>query len=369
MKVNVLMLITNGKWIMQKNFWNKNNREIFVEQNVIDNYFQSSNNFSLYYIKDYNWKKIQDYDSTDVSSYSNRIQNFYDFALDVNTKSIDWFKENIFNDSHKSFLYGKSMCQDIFKNGVHHPLGCILFRPSMIDYENDVLLNHGFCKIQNDLFGYKYSGSARLKYFDCLGIDKSPVLFQIPNNHNIDMEGKFESFSSFYDDYLSEVKFETQVYQEEKPFEYAIHEIPKNYPKFDINKKFGFDNEWGISFLVVTDVENTHKQNFWNGDDHKAYIDLIKQSIPFEVNVKNDITIEKINQYLEDERSVGIIRYEDILDFKIVSEFKNESDKIIFNIEDDLELDYHILDLLHFSDSKTRVINPKKDDIPKKYAR
>ena len=30
------MLITNGRWIMQKNFWNKNNREVFVEQNVID---------------------------------------------------------------------------------------------------------------------------------------------------------------------------------------------------------------------------------------------------------------------------------------------------------------------------------------------
>ena len=28
------MLITNGRWIMQKNFWNKNNREVFVEQNV-----------------------------------------------------------------------------------------------------------------------------------------------------------------------------------------------------------------------------------------------------------------------------------------------------------------------------------------------
>ena len=39
-----------------------------------------------------------------------------------------------------------------------------------------------------DLFGYKYSGSARLKYFDCLGIHRSPVLFQIPNGHDIKID-------------------------------------------------------------------------------------------------------------------------------------------------------------------------------------
>ena len=132
---------------------------------------------------------------------------------------------------------------------------------------------------------------------------------------------------------------------------------------------FGFDKEWGISFLVVTDVENIHKQNFWNNDDHQEYINLIKKSIPFDVNVKDDVTIEKINQFLEDERSVGIERYEDILNFKIVNEFTDKSDKIIFNIDDDLELNYHILDLLYFSNSQTRVINPKKDDLPKKYAK
>ena len=129
---------------------------------------------------------------------------------------------------------------------------------------------------------------------------------------------------------------------------------------------FGFDKEWGISFLVVTDVENTHKQNFWNGDDHQEYINLIKKSIPFDVNVKDDITIEKINQFLEDERSVGIERYEDIFNFKVVNEFEDKSDKIIFNIDGELELDYHILDLLYFSDSKTRVINPKTNDLPRK---
>ena len=72
---------------------------------------------------------------------------------------------------------------------------------------------------------------------------------------------------------------------------------------------------------------------------------------------------------LEDERSVGIERYEDIYNFKVVDEFVNKSDKIIFNIDEDLELDYHILDLLYFSDSKTRIINPKIDDLPRKYAK
>lgn len=363
------MLITNGKWIMQKNFWNKNNREVFVEQSIIDYYFQPSNNFSLHYIEDYDWKKIQDYDVQPYSSFSNRIQNLYDFLLDIETKSIDVFREELFNNSHNSFLYGKSMCIDIWKNSVHHPLGCILFRPSKINYDEEILLNHGFCKIDDDLFGYKYSGSARLKYFDCLGIDKSPVLFQIPNGHDIKIDNKFTSFGDFYEDYLSEVKFETQVYQEEKPFEYAIHEIPKNYPKFDDDKVFGFDKEWGISFLVVTDVENVHKQNFWNNDDHQEYINLIKKSIPFDVNVKDDVTIEKINQFLEDERSVGIERYEDIFNFQVVNDFVDKSDKIIFNIDGGLELDYHILDLLYFSDSKTRVINPKTNDLPRKYAR
>ena len=185
----------------------------------------------------------------------------------------------------------------------------------------------------------------------------------------IKIDNKFTSFDNLYENYLSEVKFETQIYQEEKPFEYAIHEIPKKYPKFDTNKKFGFDKEWGISFLVVTDVENTHKQNFWNGDDHEEYINLIKRSIPFDVNVKDDVTIDKINQFLEDERRVGIERYEDVLNFKIVNEFTDKSDKIIFNIDNDLELNYHILDLLYFSNSQTRVINPKKDDLPKKYAK
>ena len=363
------MLITNGKWIMQKNFWNKNNREVFVEQSIIDYYFRQPNNFSLHYIEDYDWKKIQDYDVQPYSSFSNRIQNLYDFLLDIETKSIDVFREELFNNSHNSFLYGKSMCIDIWKNSVHHPLGCILFRPSKINSDEEILLNHGFCKIDDDLFGYKYSGSARLKYFDCLGIDKSPVLFQIPNGHDIKIDNKFTSFGDFYEDYLSEVKFETQVYQEEKPFEYAIHEIPKNYPKFDDDKVFGFDKEWGISFLVVTDVENVHKQNFWNNDDHQEYINLIKKSIPFDVNVKDDVTIEKINQFLEDERSVGIERYEDIFNFQVVNDFVDKSDKIIFNIDGGLELDYHILDLLYFSDSKTRIINPKIDDLPRKYAR
>ena len=42
---------------------------------------------------------------------------------------------------------------DIWKNGVHHPLGIILFRPSKINYDEEILLNHGFCKIDDDLFG------------------------------------------------------------------------------------------------------------------------------------------------------------------------------------------------------------------------
>ena len=63
------MLITNGKWIMQKNFWNKNNREVFVEQSIIDYYFRQPNNFSLHYIEDYDWKKIQDYDVQPYSSF------------------------------------------------------------------------------------------------------------------------------------------------------------------------------------------------------------------------------------------------------------------------------------------------------------
>ena len=195
------MLIINGKWIMQKNFWNKNNKQVFVDNNIIDYYFEPSNNFSLHYIEQYDWKKIQDFDVQPHSSYSNRIQNLYDFLLDVDVKSIDFFREELFNNSHNSFLYGKSMCMDIWKNNIHHPLGCILFRPSKIDYNKDILLNHGFCKIEDDLFGYKYSGSARLKYFDCLGIDKSPVLFQIPNGHDIKIDNKFTSFGDFYQDY------------------------------------------------------------------------------------------------------------------------------------------------------------------------
>ena len=101
----------------------------------------------------------------------------------------------------------------------------------------------------------------------------------------------------------------------------------------------------------------------------QEYINLIKKSIPFDVNVKDDVTIEKINQFLEDERSVGIERYEDIFNFQVVNDFVDKSDKIIFNIDGGLELDYHILDLLYFSDSKTRVINPKIDDLPRKYAK
>ena len=42
-------------------------------------------------------------------------------------------------------------------------------------------------------------------------------------------------------------------YQEEKPFEYAIHEIPKNYPKFDGDKVFGF--------ITINDGIKVHKKN------------------------------------------------------------------------------------------------------------
>ena len=135
---------------MATNYTNRLGHKIQVDSTVGDYYFNKDNNLSLYYKKDFDYTTLieEDYEIKYASQFA--IESFLDFKSGKQGRGKK-LKYNFFENIHRSFLYAKSMCQNILEFGVHHPLGIILFKPSMVGLSVEKLQNKGFEILSNDL--------------------------------------------------------------------------------------------------------------------------------------------------------------------------------------------------------------------------
>ena len=121
---------------METNYRNKNNKLISFDRNIVPKYyFTQDNNLQLRYYKKFNINQLNF--RTEYSSNTNEInfgvevfENYFENEIDTN---LDTLKYTFMEHSHTSFLYSKSMCQDLLNNGVHHPIGIVCLRPSVVD--------------------------------------------------------------------------------------------------------------------------------------------------------------------------------------------------------------------------------------------
>ena len=83
------------------------------------------------------------------------MENYFENEIDTNLDTLKY----TFMEYYTSFLYSKSMCQDLLKNGVHHPIGIVCMRPSVSsNIEKFLDLNTGWRVLGDDLVVFMYSG-------------------------------------------------------------------------------------------------------------------------------------------------------------------------------------------------------------------
>jgi len=357
----------NGNLKMATNYTNRFGHKIQVDSTVGDYYFNKDNNLSLYYKKDFDYTNLieEDYDIKYESQFA--IESFLDFKSGKQGRGKK-LKYNFFENSHISFLYAKSMCQNILEFGVHHPLGIILFKPSMVGLSVEKLQNKGFEILSNDLVAYMYSGTARLRYFYLIGMKTAPAFLQSSGNHNINWGGlHIKNFNQFKEVYLDSVKYNTQLYQEDRFFNRPKHELPDNYKTFyqQTDKFFGMDGDiGGMSYLVCCDMNNEHKVEGWNDEDPIIYKRILKNSFPLKVYIGK----------CESDKSMGFIDCKKrILNFlysgnrKINIEFRyinkisdipkhNDYKGFAFYTDCNVEWDSNILELFYFTHSQKNMI-------------
>ena len=99
-------------------------------------YFQKDNNLQLRYYKKFDFNQLDfrtQYPTNLQDEINSSIIKFRDYLDNQIDTDIDKLKNQFMEDSHKSFLYSKSMCQDLLSNGVHHPIGIVSLIPSVVN--------------------------------------------------------------------------------------------------------------------------------------------------------------------------------------------------------------------------------------------
>ena len=115
---------------------NRNHKWINFDREIVPKYyFSSENNLQLRYYKKFNFNQLhfdkQKPNNNDEINTS--VTNFKDYFENQIDTDIEKLKAEFMEYSHTSFLYSKSMCQDLLKNGVHHPIGIVCLRPSAVN--------------------------------------------------------------------------------------------------------------------------------------------------------------------------------------------------------------------------------------------
>ncbi len=359
---------------METNYRNKNNKLISFDRNIVPKYyFSNDNNLQLRYYKkfDFNQLDFRMEDANQKDEINTGIKVFEDYLENEIDINLDELKYQFMEHSHTSFLYSKSMCQDLFKNGVHHPIGIVCMRPSAVssNIEKFIDLNTGWRVLNDDLVVFMYSGVARLRYFEILEWSYIPAFVQSPKNHDIEFDDDYtliDSYDKLLDEYSNDVKYDTQFYQQDKFFYKRKHELEFHHDEDNLffnrtKKHFGIDSEHEcLSHLVCCDMQNDHKVKNWDLENVKKYNKILKNSFPIKVYIRSDNELE----YKNCKNSIidSLVTKFDI-QFKSITSKKQINDKkgFVFYTDSSVIWDDNILKLFYFTNSYEREIVFKKN--------
>ena len=356
---------------MDKSYTNNSNHTIKIPSNV-NEYFSADNNLKLDYYTNFNYNQLAEkgYNIDDERKFA--VELFFEYIYDDSNKSIDDLKYDFFENSHRSFLYAKTMCQDLLDNGVHHPLGVIALNPSVLGSNSEKFtMDTGWRILSDDLVIFMYSGCARLRYFKLLGWEYVPVFLQSVDSHNINWDGqaiRIDSIDKLKSDYSDSVLYDTQFYQEEKFFYFMKHQLDEKNQSFNklTDKTFGVDLEKEcLSHLVCCDINNDHKVNGWNGEDILKYNRILKNSFPLKVYI-GKCKSENSKEFIDCKNRIlnSISKQKVDIEFKFIDEIsdiskKNEKKGFAFYTDSNVKWDTNILELFYFTHSTKNITNYK----------
>jgi len=361
----------NGSLRMHKSYTNNSNHTIKIPSNV-NEYFSVDNNLKLDYYTNFNYNQLAErgYNINDERKFA--VELFFEYIYDDSNKSIDDLKYDFFENSHRSFLYAKTMCQDLLDNGVHHPLGVIALNPSVLGSNSEKFtMDTGWRILSDDLVIFMYSGCARLRYFKLLGWEYVPVFLQSVDSHNINWDGqaiRIDSIDKLKSDYSDSVLYDTQFYQEEKFFYFMKHQLDEKNQSFNklTDKTFGVDLEKEcLSHLVCCDINNDHKVNGWNGEDILKYNRILKNSFPLKVYI-GKCKSENSKEFIDCKNRIlnSISKQKVDIEFRFIDEIsdiskKNEKKGFAFYTDSNVKWDTNILELFYFTHSTKNITNYK----------
>ena len=364
-------MIIIGSLKMDKSYTNNSNHTIKIPS-VVDEYFSVDNNLKLDYYTNFNYNQLAEkgYNIDDERKFA--VELFFEYIYDDSNKSIDDLKYNFFENSHRSFLYAKTMCQDLLDNGVHHPLGVIALNPLVLGSNSEKFtMDTGWRILSDDLVIFMYSGCARLRYFKLLGWEYVPVFLQSVDSHNINWDGqaiRIDSIDKLKSDYSDSVLYDTQFYQEEKFFYFMKHQLDEKNQSFNklTDKTFGVDLEKEcLSHLVCCDINNDHKVNGWNGEDILKYNRILKNSFPLKVYI-GKCKSENSKEFIDCKNRIlnSISKQKVDIEFRFIDEIsdiskKNEKKGFAFYTDSNVKWDTNILELFYFTHSTKNITNYK----------
>ena len=361
----------NGSLRMHKSYTNNSNHTIKIPSNV-NEYFSVDNNLKLDYYTNFNYNQLAEkgYNIDDERKFA--VELFFEYIYDDSNKSIDDLKYDFFENSHRSFLYAKTMCQDLLDNGVHHPLGVTALNPLVLGSNSEKFtMDTGWRILSDDLVIFMYSGCARLRYFKLLGWEYVPVFLQSVDSHNINWDGqaiRIDSIDKLKSDYSDSVLYDTQFYQEEKFFYFMKHQLDEKNQSFNklTDKTFGVDLEKEcLSHLVCCDINNDHKVNGWNGEDILKYNRILKNSFPLKVYI-GKCKSENSKEFIDCKNRIlnSISKQKVDIEFRFIDEIsdiskKNEKKGFAFYTDSNVKWDTNILELFYFTHSTKNITNYK----------
>ena len=357
----------NGNLSMDKSYINNSKYRIKIPS-VVDEYFSANNNLKLDYYKEFDFMKLIEPHHDMKHESKQAIRLLFEFVTNDYQESIVDAKLRFFENSHRSFLYAKSMVQSLNKGGVHHPVGVVAIRPSKFDSDVKRFEEFGWKIISDDLVIYLYSGVARLRYFHMIGWNSTPVFMQSVDEHDIDWDEskvRIDSIDKLKNEYSNKVKWNTQFYQEDKFFYFMKHQLDEENQSFNklTDKIFGLDAEKEcLSHLVCTDLENNHKEMGWNDENYEDYTRIIKHTFQKPLNVYigkcdskdsvefNDCKNRILNSLYTNGKKIDI-------NFKHIDSVGNipkESEYCGFSFYTDCDVkwDFNLLELFYFTHSQ-----------------
>ena len=337
-----------------------------------DYYFQKDNNIQLRYFKKFNFNQLNfrtKYPTNSQEEIDASVIKFRDYLDNQIDTDIDKLKNQFMEHSHKSFLYSKSMCQDLLSNGVHHPIGIVSLIPSVVNSDIEKFhMDTGWRILNDDLVVFMYSGVARLTYFKILEWDYVPAFVQSPENHDIKFEGDsilIDSYDKLLHEYANHVEYDTQFYQQDKFFYIQkdgleFHKDEDNLFFNRTNKQFGIDvGHECLSHLVCCDMMNDHKVKNWNLLNIPKYNKILKNTFPLKIYIRSDNQTD-----FKKCRNNIISSLGQKIDVEFISIYdKNEINQkkgFVFFTDSSLVCSQSILKLFYFTNSYQKEVEFKK---------